>query len=67
MLTLVLSLALPRAFPLARFLILLWLTRLVQERTLMRLAHSSWMSALGLGGTLWLLAPMLWLRRLPVG
>ena len=61
-----LSLALLRAFLLAGEWILLWVTRLVQVRSLMRLADSSWMSALGPGGTLWLLAPMLWLRRLPV-
>ena len=32
----------------------------------MRHEGLSWMSALGPGGTLWLLAPMFWLLRLPV-
>ena len=50
MLILVLFLASLRGFPLLGLLILLWLARLVQVKSLMRLAGSSWMSALGPGG-----------------
>ena len=68
MLTLVLSLALPRAFPLVRFFILLFAHPVGAGKDPDATCTFKLDECAGSRRDfVWLLAPMLWLRRLPVG